>query len=317
MRRARQTFGRCKNENLLKNKYIKVSTFLKIPATVCFCFLISCVSPKAYFDIESSEDTVPVRLQMRNMSEHADSCVWDFGNGEKSTELNPEVRYLYSGTYNITLKATKGKKESLHEYKIYLNAPERCLVYLETNYGDLTFELYNETPKHRDNFLRLIHENYYNGIRFHRIIRGFVVQAGDEKTKTHTGSSNYRKEYTIASEINDDFYHTRGALAMARQPDQVNPEKKSSGTQFYIVHGAPVMSSTLEDYEIEKDMEYPEDIKKMYKNQGGSPQLDKEYTIFGHLIDGFDVLDKIAQVSTDSQDKPKEVVEIIRVTEIR
>jgi peptidyl-prolyl cis-trans isomerase B (cyclophilin B) len=188
---------------------------------------------------------------------------------------------------------------------------------METNYGHLTFELYNETPIHRDNFLRLIHDGYYNGVRFHRIIRGFVVQAGDEKTKSNMASSNYRKEYTIASEIVKGMYHTRGSLAMARQPDQVNPDKKSSGTQFYIVHGAPVMASTLEDYEIEKDMEYPEDIKKMYKNPGGSPQLDKEYTIFGHLIDGYDVLDKIAQVSTDSQDKPKEAVEIIRVTEIR
>lgn len=301
----------------MKTTRAKTFTFLRILLFLWLFFIISCASPSASFEVGVYEPIVPVSIMLKNTSEDADSCYWDFGNGFSSSDVHPDVRYMFSGSYTITLKTFRGKKSSVYTEKIHLNAPDKCLINMETNYGHMTFELFNETPVHRDHFLSLIHKGYYEGIHFHRVIRGFVVQAGDEKTRSRKKSHYDIKEGTLPSEIVEGMYHTRGALAMARQPDQVNPEKKSSSTQFYIVHGGPVSEGTLEDYEIEKDILYPEEIKKLYKNPGGSPQLDKEYTIFGHLIDGYDVLDKIAQASTDTQDKPISIIEIIRVTETR
>ncbi len=180
----------------------------------------------------------------------------------------------------------------------------------------MTLELFGETPIHRDNFLKNVEDSYYNDIKFHRVIRGFMAQAGDENTKSDKSNIKGMQDILLDAEIRSDFFHTKGALAMARQPDSVNPYKKSSNTQFYIVQGAPVSMISLENYEIEKNIEYPQEIKKIYKNLGGTPQLDKEYTIFGHLIDGFDVLDKIAGVSTDNSDKPIEDVIILKITEV-
>lgn len=272
--------------------------------------------PKAHFEMDDYQNQVPVTINFKNLSTQALNYQWSFGNGDTSFVENPQTRYLQSGFHVISLKASKGNKQSVSSKRIFLKAPEKCLVDIETNYGIMTFELFNETPIHRDNFLQLVSEDYYEGIKFHRVIRGFVIQAGDEKTKSLGNSQMARSEKTLDSEIDKDLYHTKGALAMARQPDQVNPKKKSSSTQFYIVHGSSVSANTLENYEIEKDKPYPNEIKKKYKNLGGSPQLDQEYTIFGHLIEGFEVLDKIANVSTDNSDKPLEDIKIIRVTEI-
>jgi len=279
-------------------------------------FLVACSVPKAQFIIEEIENVVPVSLSFKNMSSDAESFQWSFGNDIYSTNEQDTVRYLHSGFYEIHLTATRGKKSSSYSQRIYLKAPEKCLVEIQTNFGLMTLELYNETPIHRDNFLKNIADGYYNDIRFHRIIRGFMAQAGDENTKTDKSSIKGVKDILLDAEIRADVFHTKGALAMARQPDSVNPHKKSSNTQFYIVQGAPVSMSSLENYEIEKNIEYPEEIKNLYKNLGGTPQLDKEYTIFGHLIDGFDVLDKIAGVSTDNSDKPLNDVIILKITEI-
>lgn len=280
-------------------------------------FGASCSTPKALFEIESFDNQVPVTLHFNNLSSDADSYAWHFGEGTSSVEKLTSNRYLHSGVYNITLRAFKGKKTATYTQKVFLNAPQKCLIEVETHFGNMTLELYNETPGHQENFLKNIRKGYYDGISFHRVIRGFMIQAGDENTKTDNLSKTGLKDIPLESEIRNDLFHTKGALAMARQPDGINPTKKSSNTQFYIVQGAPVSMASIDNYEIEKNIEYSDEIKKIYKNMGGTPQLDKEYTIFGHLIDGFDVLDKIAGVSTDNSDKPLEDVVIIKITEIK
>ncbi len=176
---------------------------------------------------------------------------------------------------------------------------------IHTDYGDMKVKLYNTTPQHRDNFVKLIKEGYYDDLLFHRVINGFMIQGGDPQSKNapagaHLGSGG--PGYTVPAEIGR--YHFKGALAAARTGGPSNPKKASSGSQFYIVQGRPVSEGQLKMMEQKKGIKYtPEDIKR-YKEQGGTPFLDNDYTVFGEVIEGLEVIDKIAQVQTGEADRP-------------
>jgi len=176
------------------------------------------------------------------------------------------------------------------------------LVVIHTTYGDMTAKLYNDTPKHRDNFIKLIKEGWYNDSPFHRIIKGFMIQGGQNK------DGRQDPGYTIDAEILPNHFHKKGALAAARMGDQVNPEKKSSGSQFYIVQGQKVDDNYLNMVTSRTGHEFTDEQKKVYKTLGGTPHLDGDYTVFGELLSGFDVLDKIAAVKTGRGDVPIEPV---------
>ena len=176
---------------------------------------------------------------------------------------------------------------------------------IHTDYGDMKVKLYNTTPQHRDNFVKLIKEGYYDDLLFHRVINGFMIQGGDPQSinapaGAHLGSGG--PGYTVPAEIGR--YHFKGALAAARTGGPSNPKKASSGSQFYIVQGRPVSEGQLKMMEQKKGIKYtPEDIKR-YKEQGGTPFLDNDYTVFGEVIEGLEVIDKIAQVQTGEADRP-------------
>ena len=172
------------------------------------------------------------------------------------------------------------------------------LVLIKTSYGNITAKLYNDTPKHRDNFIKLIKEGWYNDSPFHRIIKGFMVQGG--------GNKDGRQDpgYTIPAEILPNHMHKKGALAAARQGDQVNPQKASSGCQFYIVQGTVLTNDVLNSYEQRYNTKFSEEQRKIYTTIGGTPWLDGGYTVFGEVVSGFDVIDKLAAVPTGSGDKP-------------
>jgi cyclophilin family peptidyl-prolyl cis-trans isomerase len=172
------------------------------------------------------------------------------------------------------------------------------LVVIKTTYGDITAKLYNDTPKHRDNFIKMINEGWYDDSPFHRIIKGFMIQGG--------GNKDGRQDpgYTIPAEILPNHFHKKGALAAARTADQVNPQRASSGCQFYIVEGTVLSDETLNSYEQRYKTKYSEEQRKAYSTAGGAPWLDGGYTVFGEVISGFDVIDKIAAVQTAPGDKP-------------
>ena len=195
-------------------------------------------------------------------------------------------------------------------------------VLMTTDSGNLILRLKDETPLHRDNFIKLVKSKYYNNISFHRVIAGFMIQAGDEKTKPKADSTRFLKSYTLPAEISPVFYHKKGMLAAARMGDNVNPKRESSGVQFYIVQGRVFNDKSLDSVETYRlnGRKIPADQREIYKTVGGAPHLDQTYTIFGELVYGFDVLDKIAQTKTSGRqggDKPLMDIRIKKVKMIR
>ncbi len=176
---------------------------------------------------------------------------------------------------------------------------------IETEFGDMKVVLYDSTPAHRDNFIKLVNEGYYDDLLFHRVMSAFMIQGGDPESRDADPSKRLGSGgpgYTVDSEIS--AYHFKGTLAAARQPDQVNPEKKSSGSQFYIVQGIPVNAQILDQLTRQKNIIYTEEDKARYLKDGGYPYLDNEYTVFGEVVEGMDVIDKIAAVKTAPGDRP-------------
>jgi cyclophilin family peptidyl-prolyl cis-trans isomerase len=243
------------------------------------------------------------------------------------------------------------------------NNNENTFISVKTTLGDIKIKLYDNTPLHRDNFIKLVNSGYYEGISFHRIIKDFMIQAGDPLTKTGSNipPADSLKTYTIPAEFNSVNFHKKGALAAARQSNDINPQMRSSGTQFYIVQGKKYTENeliqaestinggikqalfykllketsdslthsgkTVSEGEIQEiasvkmfkylttatDYKIPQTQRDIYKTLGGTPRLDGTYTVFGEVIEGLDIIDKIASVATDNTDKPLTEVKILKI----
>ena len=240
-------------------------------------------------------------------------------------------------------------------------------VLLQTNLGDITLRLYDETSQHRDNFLRLVREGYYNGTLFHRVIRDFMIQGGDPDSVNAPAGKRLGTggpDYTLEAEIHPALFHKRGALAAARQGDEVNPERRSSGSQFYIVWGQTYNEGQLRQMGKQLEMQRLQSIfqtlaadhrteilqlrrdrnrtglqelqdrltaeaetkaktlgpvlteaqMEAYSSVGGTPHLDGQYTVFGEVVEGLDIVDRIQQVETLSGDRPKADVVVVKAT---
>ena len=249
------------------------------------------------------------------------------------------------------------------------NSDKEPMVLIETDHGNIKIKLYNETPQHRDNFLKLAKEGFYDGTLFHRVIKDFMIQGGDPDSKTAAPGQQLGSGgpgYTVPAEINTQFAHTKGKLSAARQGDQVNPERRSSGSQFYIVHGRTFSPADLDMMAMRANqqaeitmchnflrlpenkemmdkwnqlaqardnaglqtmvseiipkaeatqgklqkMEYTEEQKQAYQSLGGAPHLDGQYTVFGEVVEGLDVIDKIAAVDVNQGDRPLQDVKM-------
>jgi len=188
----------------------------------------------------------------------------------------------------------------------------RKKVIIETEYGNMTAVLYDETPGHRDNFIKLANEGFYDDLLFHRVIPGFMIQGGDPDSKGAAPGQRLGMGgpgYTIPAEFVDQHVHLKGALSAARTPDTMNPEKESSGSQFYVVQGRPVPAAQL-DSPMFASKNYTDEQKQAYQQIGGTPQLDRDYTVFGMVIEGLDVIDKIAAVQKDGNNRPVQDVKM-------
>lgn len=198
-------------------------------------------------------------------------------------------------------------------------------VLLQTNYGDMELRLSDLTPQHRDNFIKLVKTKYYDGVLFHRVIKNFMIQSGDPDSRNAAAGKPLGEggpAYTIPAEFNSSLFHKKGALAAAREGDDVNPNKASSGSQFYIVQGKVWRNGALDTLQVKRlnGVVIPQDRRIVYTKEGGSPHLDGNYTVFGQLVKGFDVLDKIAATQTskgEDKDRPIEDVKILKAKMVK
>ena len=197
-------------------------------------------------------------------------------------------------------------------------------VLLETTEGNIRIALYDETPMHRDNFLKLIKMHIYDSLLFHRVIKDFMIQSGDTNSKNakpgqQLGTGDF--DYTVEPEFRlPQIFHRRGCVAMAREPDNVNPEMRSSACQFYIVWGKRFSSSDIEKAQERLDtlthgrVKLTPEMIKNYKSVGGTPHLDGQYTVFGEVTEGLNIVERIQKAETDDYDRPFEDIRILRAS---
>ncbi|MCP4294247.1 MAG: peptidylprolyl isomerase [Proteobacteria bacterium] len=218
------------------------------------------------------------------------------------------------GNADISVTTTDDESNDTTEKEVESKAEKETMVSINTQFGEMVVKLYNETPQHRDNFIKLAKEGYFDDLLFHRVIKGFMVQGGDPDSKDAPADKRLGTGgpgYTVPAEINTKFIHKKGALSAARQGDQVNPEKRSSGSQFYVVQGNVVQRQTLTQFAGRSGMVYTEDHFKAYETIGGTPHLDMGYTVFGEVVTGMEVIDKIANVTTQKPgDRPLEDIKM-------
>ena len=184
-------------------------------------------------------------------------------------------------------------------------AQNETKVLIKTSMGDITVMLYDDTPQHRDNFVKLVNEGWFTGSPFHRVIKNFMIQGGQN------ADGRVDPGYRIPAEIKKNHFHKKGALAAARMGDQVNPKKESSGSQFYIVQGQVLDEVMINRYEQYYGKKFGARERQAYMSVGGTPHLDGEYTVFGEVTEGLEVVDKIASVQTRPGDVPVKPVSII------
>lgn len=213
-------------------------------------------------------------------------------------------------------KNKNAQQQAVAEQQVKQN--NNIMINLETTMGTIKIELYGDTPVHSNNFKKLVEEGFYDGILFHRVIDGFMIQTGDPESKTakpgdHLGAGG--PGYTLPAEILPQHFHKRGAIAAARTGDQGNPMRRSSGSQFYIVHGKTTSADQLKAY-ARYGFEFSDEQLEAYATVGGAPTLDAQYTVFGEVVEGMDVVDKIATADRDAADRPKTDIKIIKASVI-
>lgn len=191
---------------------------------------------------------------------------------------------------------------------------------MQTSKGEVIIKLYDETPKHKQNFIRLIEKGFYDSLLFHRVIKDFMIQGGDPLSKN---ASRYKRlgaggpGYTLEAEIKPQFIHKKGALAAARQPNEENPKLRSSGSQFYIVTGRKYPRKYMGRFEEKRGTKYTEKELIAYETLGGAPHLDGQYTVFGEVMRGLDVIESICSAPTNNADRPSEDVYILTIKLIK
>lgn len=265
-------------------------------------------------------------------------------------EIKKPPKYKFGGffVYTILLKALSSRKSlilnnlaaiqfmkmkkivSLCLFLLVLNTSyakkiKNQYVRITTTKGECVVMLYNQTPLHRDNFVKLTKEGYFNGTLFHRVINRFMIQGGDPDSRNAKPGvllGDGGPKYTIPAEFVDSLFHKKGVLAAAREGDDINPQKASAGSQFYLVQGKVFTDDQLNQLEQRRlKHKIPAYQREVYKTLGGTPHLDQNYTVFGEVVKGISLIDEVAQVATDKNDRPTEdismTISLLKRREVR
>ena len=207
---------------------------------------------------------------------------------------------------------------------IHAMAQKRAEVLLETTEGNIRIALCNETPRHRDNFLKLVRMHLYDSLLFHRVVKDFMIQGGDLNSRPAKPGQRLgtgELDYTLEPEFRlPQLYHRRGMVAAAREPDDVNPDMRSGACQFYIVWGRQFNDAMIDRVQERLDtmthgrVKLTQEMIETYKTIGGTPHLDGQYTVFGEVVEGLDVVERIQQMAVDAYHRPLTDVRILRAT---
>lgn len=197
-----------------------------------------------------------------------------------------------------------------------MNSKAQTSIVLQTTAGDIKIMLYDDTPKHKENFIKLVKQGYYDGLLFHRVISDFMIQGGDPNSRNAASGQmlgDGGPGYTIPAEFSIKHFHKNGAVAAARLGDAMNPKKESSGSQFYIVQGKVLTNPQLDVYVSSgRHDPFTPEQRNAYTTVGGVPHLDNAYTVFGEVTEGFDIIAKIASVQTDQRNRPISDIKILK-----
>lgn len=226
-------------------------------------------------------------------------------------------RLLFAVLVMAVSAAAKGQTDNITSHEVMLT----------TDMGNIRIVLYDDTPLHRNNFLKLVSEGFYDGLLFHRVLFGFMIQTGDPDSRTaqpgDTLGSHSEGDKIPAEILFPTHYHRRGCIAAARQDDSVNPERASSGSQFYIVWGRRMNDKMLDEVQERLDqttngaVTLTPEIREAYFKYGGTPHLDGQYTVFGEIVEGLDVVDQIQRVPVDGNGRPLTDVHIIKAEVVK
>lgn len=228
-------------------------------------------------------------------------CFFAMGTNAQTTKKPVKKPTTQKTTVKKTIKPVANAPKQIRVAKDKIPGVR---VKVTTDSGVIVIRLYDKTPLHRDNFIKLANEHFFDSLLFHRVIQGFMIQGGDPQSKNAQPGQMLGMGdvgYTIPAEFDTSLYHKKGALAAARTP---NPAKASSGCQFYIVQGRLWTDLELNSLEMSKGIKYSPAQRELYKTIGGTAQLDMDYTVFGEVESGFDVIDKIASVQKGMADRP-------------
>lgn len=214
--------------------------------------------------------------------------------------------YVLAFALTLTLNFNKMNAQSAYDYISAQESPDQKVA-IHTPYGDIVVKLYNETPLHRDNFIKLVKTKMLDSTLFHRVIKGFMIQGGDPQSKRAKAGEvlgGGDLGYTVPAEIVPGLLHKKGALCAARMGDQVNPERESSASQFYIVQGRVYTPEEINLIRTRYGMAISPEQEAAYTTVGGTPHLDGAYTVFGEVVSGLEVIDLISAQETDANDRP-------------